>query len=117
MTEPQPLQDNPLYRLGEGVSAGIDKALAQGLLLLDRGAADPTSLITTVAVIGIVCAAGLWLLGSVFGRSRAPARPQPRAPGPTLVVQAARPRRSPVRPRRRTRRRAQNPILRWLRVR
>jgi hypothetical protein len=118
VTEPLPLQDNPLYRLGAGLSAVVDSALAQGLLLLDRAAADPTALITTVAVIGIACASGLWLLGTLFGRARPPARPpDPRPPAPTVVVQTARPRRPPVRPRRRARRKAQNPILRLFGVR
>jgi hypothetical protein len=108
-----------LYRLGEGLSGGIDNGLAQGLTLLDRAAADPTALITTVAVVGIVCAAGLWLMGTLFGRARAPARPPsgPPTPAPTVVVQAARPRRSPKRPRRRARRKAPHPLLRWLGVR
>ena len=98
MTESQPLQDNALYRLGERLSAAIDNALAQGLLLLDRAAADPTALITTVAVIGIACAGGLWLMGTLFSLARRPARQAARPPAPAVVVQTGRSRRPPVRP-------------------
>ena len=117
MTESQPLQDNALYRLGAGLSAAIDNALAQGLLLLDRAAADPTALITAVAVIGIACAGGLWLMGTLFGRARRRPNQEPRAAAPAVVVQTGRARRPPIRPRRRARRKAPNPILRLFGVR